>query len=262
MITYNVLKKADKTGNFFDSITKMTGERLKKYNKKYEYEIKLNTDKKMSLYAINKMISDLFEKEDYCYINRVERYTDYNVDYFLDMKKDYEYSVFLYEGKIMLKIKKHEKKLHSSTNIFKSSEQFVYDGTRILEYINSVNLVYMGSMRKERVKDFIIDFKSGFVYASAVSLCTVNGREQKQYELEYYGDFLSDDEKMVEEDILHELHLKNMLIKEGMSDTFVPSQETKLEFLSKNGLPQDKKEYVIMKIKKQILEGDRTNVQL
>lgn len=261
MITFNILKRAEETENFFESITGMTGEKLKKYNRKYEYEIKLNTNvKKMSLYTINKRISDLFEKENYCYINRVERYTDYNVDYFLDAKEGYEYSVFLYEGKIMLKIKKHEKKTYSLTNVFKSSEQFVYDGVKILEYINSNNLIYMGSMRKERVKDFIIDFKSGVVYASAISLCTVNGKEQKQYELEYYGDFLPDAESIAEEDILHELHLKNIIIQEHMSDVFVASQETKLDFLLKNSLSKETKEMVVMNIMQQVLEGDKTDV--
>ena len=77
MITLNALKKAEGTENFFESVTKATGEKLKKYNHRYEYEIKLNTnDKKMTLYTINKKISDLFEKKDCCYINRVERYTD------------------------------------------------------------------------------------------------------------------------------------------------------------------------------------------
>ena len=160
----------------------------------------------------------------------------------------------------MLKIKKYEKKVCSSTSIFKSSEEFVYDGRKILEYINLNHLIYKGSLRKERVKDFIIDFKSGLVYASAISQCTINGKVQKQYELEYYGDFLPDVEKIVEEDILYELHLKNMLIQEQMPDVFAASQETKLDFLLKNSLPKENKETVVMNIRQQILEGDKTNV--
>ena len=153
----NLMKNCVDSREFFERLKEFYGTDLKKYNKDYEYEIKLNFTNENDIRYINREVSNLIEKKGKYIINRCNYESDYLVEFFYNKITQEEYSVFLYEQMPMLKNKIHSVVSERNFSILKSREVFVYDKDEIYSIIEDKNVVYMGEMRKERCKDFIFD---------------------------------------------------------------------------------------------------------
>lgn len=203
----------------------------------------LNSD----LYEINKNVSDIFENTGCFFIHRVQTHTNYKVFFFFSEIDNFEYSVFLYNNKIMMKVKKHEKIKEKTYTICKSSENFIYDYNTIVKILKRVDLKFIGTIQKERVKDFVINKETNIVYASAISLCTCEDKKQIQYEIEYYGDYQEKSSKLTEVKIIEELTKCADILTSSLN--FIPDEETKFEFLIENKRIIESKEQVLDEIK-------------
>lgn len=256
MIDFEELSQKCDADEFLNYVTQTTGCAVEKIDEGMEYEIKfkVNSDK-VCLYEINKDVSNILEKSNY-YANRIERETDYYVDFFLSLTDGFEYSVFIYESKIMMKIKKHERLQFEEFTVCESEEKFEYDYMKILSKLNQPDLVYIGTMRKHRVKDFIIDKSNGFIYASAISECTVLGKKQMQYEIEYYGHYKGLCSCVNKEKVIEELIKTSRVIAENPERRYFPDNQTKLEFVESNmNREYEKKKEVIELIENKMRFG-------
>ena len=152
MINIDYLKKATKSSDFFNSLNSLLNNSLKKEFEGTEFEIKLSlTTVNSDLYEINKNISDMFEATGYLFVHRVQTHTNYKVYFFFSEIDNFEYSVFLYNNKIMMKVKKHEKIKGKTYTVCKSSENFIYD------YNNIVNIYAKPFVQTKNLK--INEFK-------------------------------------------------------------------------------------------------------
>ena len=167
--------------SFFKHIESKHGLKLLKFNPDIEYEIKLEHNAN-DLKTTIKDISDKLENSGDFFALNCEAGSDYKVDFFTD--NEVEYSIFLYNNKLMMKKKKHHIEKNALLTIFKSSETFEYDGNTIYNIVKQDNIIYMSNMRKIREKDFIINKNTGMVFASAITKCIAGEKIQKQYELE------------------------------------------------------------------------------
>lgn len=254
MIDFLGLSQMCGKNDFLYFVSKNTGINIVKIDEGMEYEIKFAVAKSArSLFEINNDISNILEKANY-FVNRVERKTDYYVDFFCSHEDGFEYSVFIYESKMMMKIKKHNKVEHGAFTVCESKETFEYDYTRILNILRREDLVYVGTMRKERVKDFIIDKLNGLIYASAISKCSILDKYQMQYELEYYSHFRGVGTCIDKNKIIQELIKISGIIVEVSNNTYYPDNQTKLEFVEENWnqINTKNKEEVIDKIKEKM----------
>ena len=183
-ITANASANDNRT--FFNYLTSQYNLKLEKFNSSFEYEIKLchfESDLKKGITTI----SNGFESGNNFFVLRCNANSDYMIDYLTD--NDREYSIFVYENKRMLKIKKHFTQDIGEFKLFKSREIFEYDIEAISEIINNTNIHYVSRMRKIRAKNFVFDVTNGLIFASAITKCIASDQEQLQYELEYYGHF-------------------------------------------------------------------------
>ncbi len=254
MIDFEKLSKMCNEEEFLTYVVETTGFDLQKINEGMEYEIKFATkNEELKLQEINKDISNILERSGY-FVNRIERETDYYVDFFCSLKDGFEYSVFIYESKVMMKIKKHNKIQHDNFTLCESQEIFEYDYTKILNTICREDLIYMGTMRKHRVKDFILDKSNGFIYASAVSKCIVLDKLQTQYELEYYGHYSGMSTNANKDVVINELISLAEIIVADSNGLYYPDNQTKLEFVQSNLLEIDQtsKQTVISNIKEKM----------
>lgn len=231
---------------FFAKCSYIYGTEIDKYNEGFEYEIKLDFSNEKNINVVNKIVSNLLEQSYNYVINRCEKKTDYTVEFFENKVSRVENSIFIYDGKPMLKEKLHTIILSKDYKVFKSTESFVYDREEIRRAINKDEMTYIGSMRKERCKDFILNVQNGMVFASAVSKCTINSESQYQYEIEYYGHY-NIGVVVIEEMVLEELvKIAEILVNKSEVD-FQNSEQTKLSF-------------VLSKVRKENIKDGRENV--
>lgn len=172
--------------------------------------------------------------------------------------KQTEYSLFSYRGVRMVKVKKHRIIRHGSRRIFKNDEKLLIDRrdfaslpasfrrrfrrhsfrlvsiatwlTRLAEYRR------IGTMKKLRVKDFVLDKQDGRVYAVSVSVCTSGGRRQKQLEIEYAG-FLPGFPRRSrnnERQVVSRLCDMARIVEQCLGGTIRPTIERKYTFVKKN----------------------------
>lgn len=161
MIDIKTLERAEQTEDFFDFLKKTLNLHLTKKYENTEYEIKLSPQNTAeNLYEINKQVSDTFAQNSSFFIHRVEVHTNHTVFFFFSELDAFEYSVFLYNNKIMMKIKKHEKLRYDDYTVCKSSENFIYDYNAIIKILKRTDLKFIGTIQKERVKDFILDLET------------------------------------------------------------------------------------------------------
>ncbi len=227
---------------------------MQKVDEGMEYEIKfMAKNEALSLQEINKDISNILERAGY-FVNHIERETDYYVDFFCSLNDGFEYSVFIYESKVMMKIKKHNKVRYDNFTLCESQEIFEYEYTKILNTICRDDLIYMGTMRKHRVKDFILNKTNGIIYASAISKCMVLDKSQTQYELEYYGHYYGMGTNVNKDVVINELIRMAEVIVADSRGVYYPDNQTKLEFVQSNLLEinQTKKHTIIDNIKEKM----------
>lgn len=117
-------------------------------------------------------------------VDRVRRVSHLQSHFFADGLQ--EYSLFTWNGGPMLKIKKHTILRGLSLPIFKSAEGFQVEPEAIRRTLSEESLQYAGTMRKDRIKDFIID-DDGRIYSIAVTICETAAHYQRQFEVEYSG---------------------------------------------------------------------------
>lgn len=217
---------------FFNYLENHFG-KLQKFDAETEYEIKLDgVYKKHHLHDINETIEDLIDDSKQWIALRCDITTDYTVNFFTD--EAIEYSVFVYENSLMMKIKKHNMVRLKKYTLFKSSEKFEYNKEQIYQILQSTSIQYMASMRKQREKCFVINKKNGIITASAITHCTAQDVVQEQYEIEYYAHLNIPYIQVTEEMIIYELS--------NISDTlacddflgFKPSKQTKFDFTIAN----------------------------
>ena len=153
-----------------------------------------------------------------------------------------------------MKIKKHKKIEHGIFTVCESQESFEYDYVKILSILSREDLVYIGTMRKERVKDFIINKSKALIFASAISKCSVLDKYQMQYELEYYGHYKGVWTCIDKRGIIEELIEISGLIVDISNNVYYPDNQTKLEFVEENlnEIDTNNKEVVISNIKQKM----------
>ncbi len=162
--------------------------------KDLEYEIKLEClQKDKSLSELLNLVEVVLDSITRYQMDKVQTVTEMISHFLVDTKN--EYSVFRYNGKVMLKIKQHHILQSLQFPIFKNKEYFIYDGSEIINKLKGNNIIYVGNMIKRRIKDFIIDGDDGRVYSLAITICETSGQLQHQLEVEYYG-YLSGYEKI------------------------------------------------------------------
>ena len=216
----------------FERIENNLGIKRQKFNDGIEYEIKLDCLKEYPISKINTDISNILTQFNY-YVIHCDIYTEYNVDYHTD--GEYEYSVFIYEDSLMLKIKKHQIINNDDAPIMKSIEKFDYNIDSINSILSNSDIKYIGNMTKARKKDFVISEDNGMIFSSATTCCTRNNISQLQYEIEYYGHYevanlLKVDEELVSKELVK---IAKILI-ENEDSYFSKSVQTKFEFLKDN----------------------------
>ncbi|MCI5055281.1 MAG: hypothetical protein MRY83_04180, partial [Flavobacteriales bacterium] len=98
------------------------------------------------------------------------------------------------------------------------------------------NILYIGSMFKNRIKDFIIDIKNGLTYSLAITICETNGKKQYQLEVEYYGHLDSHKPQQAppESEIQDKLAELTNHIYQANPALFQISTERKYEFVLEN----------------------------
>ena len=130
MIDFAKLSKRCNEEEFLTYVIQTTGCDLQKVDEGMEYEIKfMAKNEALSLQEINKDISNILERAGY-FVNHIERETDYYVDFFCSLNDGFEYSVFIYESKVMMKIKKHNKVRYDNFTLCESQEIFEYEYTK------------------------------------------------------------------------------------------------------------------------------------
>lgn len=172
-----------------------------------------------------------------------------------------EYSLFLYRGAKMIKIKRHGIVKNTAFTVFKNHEELVIDKSDfvrklskqrcrfrrhtyrlvdVFRYWNntgSPTRKYAGVMEKKRAKDFVLDTHDGRIYAIAVTFCRSGNKIQKQLEIEYAG-FLprfGKRRKNSEVEIVAGIEEISLLLFNSLPALLVPSHERKLEFVKKAG---------------------------
>lgn len=203
-----------------------------KFNQHLEYEMKLDYHgEEADLDKIFEQLTMYLSMEN-IYIDSVGRFTDYDVEYFTNGTE--ELSLFIYENEPLLKIKKHKKKIMNDCTIFCNEEDFEYNSVAIKEILSRDNVVHVASMNKKRIKDFLICKEHLMIYASALTLCSINNNIQIQYELEYYRHLPVSGIEVDESLILSQLSkLCNSIIKNS-KNTFIYGTELKCDFAKKH----------------------------
>lgn len=199
-----------------------------------EYEIKLECiDKNKTLSELLKLVELAIDSSNLYQTDKVRTKTEMVSYFFVDKKN--EYSIFRYEEKVMLKIKKHNILKSYKFPIFKNTENFMYNLSEIAVKLESKNIVYVGNMIKRRIKDFVIDNQDGRIYSLAITICETLGQLQHQLEVEYYG-YLPGYGKLDENnesEILERLFKLTNFIYKTCKNEFIPSIERKYEFVTK-----------------------------
>ena len=231
IISKEIISNIKTDSLFFDHLSEQLGVPFKKFGNGIEYEIKLSYNSSAPIVDINRMISDVLESSGYL-SNRCETKSDYQVSFFQDDNSKRELSVFVYENRPMLKIKRHSVVTFHEFPVFKSDESYEYDREKIFHLLMDDNVLFFGNMRKTRCKDFIINPFSGLVFASAVTQCEtlLDCRIQRQYEIEYYGHFEIQNLPISEDLILNELYSISSKLICKSSLMMAPSYETKFDF--------------------------------
>jgi len=201
-----------------------------------EYEIKLEClDKNKELVDFLRMVEAVLKANELYIVDPVQTTSEMTSHFLVDT--DNEYSVFRYNGEVMLKIKKHDIIKGRELPIFKNSEHFVYDLAEITAKLQDSRIAYVGSMLKRRIKDFIIDSEDGRVYSLAITICQTGDQKQHQLEVEYYG-YLKDrliPDPQDEGALLSKLVTLCAYIQKSCPGEFIPSVERKYEFVFKHG---------------------------
>lgn len=142
-----------------------------------------------------------------------------------------EYSRFVYEGSELLKIKRHDVVDVGGMPVMRSEETFEHDPARIDALVAGPGIEPVGSMTKRRAKHFLFDTGTGRAYSAAATVCTHEGRYQRQLEIEYYGDAhlppLHGHVGSIAEDVAA---LARRVMAASRVD-LVPASERKLDFL-------------------------------
>lgn len=227
----------------------INNQKIHRYYKDTEYEIKLNLknkDKSLEDYLFD--VENIISKSNQYDVDKVQTKTQMKTHFFADNSN--EYSIFRYENKVMLKIKNHNIVQNGLFPIFCNTETFLYELGEIKTKIANDNVQYMGNMIKNRIKDFIIDTNNGLTYSLAITICESNGVKQHQLEVEYYGHLESHKppQEPSEKEIQDNLVKLTNYIYEANSEDYCISTERKYEFVLKNRSTIDKadKKYEIL----------------
>jgi hypothetical protein len=186
------------------SIQKIESHDFTKRLRRYEFEIKFDiTDLNIGSFEMLKRIrAVILRNKNYtlCKIARGDRLVT-SVLFFLD-KKRVEYSVFKYRNASMVKVKKHKIVDYQNWKIFKNEESLVIDVEdfdkkldrekvrfkrhnyrldNLEEYLKKKesDFEFVGNMKKERLKDFVFDHSSGFIYSFAVTYCSNRAKNER-----------------------------------------------------------------------------------
>jgi len=201
-----------------------------------EYEIKLEClDTKKPLSGLLDMVETALTASRRYLVDRVQIVSQMTSHFLVDGEN--EYSVFRYDGEVMLKVKKHEIITGRKLPIFKNFENFFYDIDKINSKLQHHQITYVGSMLKRRIKDFIIDSNDGRVYSLAITICETNDQRQHQLEVEYYGYVRGSEKQKLENEsaLLDRLVELSAYIQRACPSEFLPSVERKYEFVVKHG---------------------------
>ncbi|MFD1956888.1 hypothetical protein ACFSL6_22605 [Paenibacillus thailandensis] len=204
-----------------------------------EYEIKFEFHhKNLELRDyLTEIENALYGNEQYI-IDPVQTVSTMNTHFFMDIENNTEYSVFNYDGQLMLKIKKHQLLEYGRMPVYANVETFQYEKNRIRHILEQPHVRYVGTMTKNRIKDFLMNNHDGRIYSLAVTICEANDRFQYQFEIEYNG-YSSQRESILEDEDL----LIGKLVQVGediysSANAFMkPSRERKYEFVTKSGCP-------------------------
>jgi hypothetical protein len=219
-----------------DKIRRLDVSKVDRDSENTEYEIKLEClDRSKGLFDFLGAVELALDANPRYFVDPIQTASQMTSHFLVDASN--EYSVFRYDGKVMLKIKRHDILKGRAFPIFKNSEHFVYDLAQITQQLAKKQIVYVGSMIKRRVKDFLIDNEDDRVYSLAITICESGDQRQFQLEVEYFGSMRESGKPRAktEAELLNRLTEICAYICQACPNQFSPSVERKYEFVVKNG---------------------------
>jgi len=240
-------------GGIIDALLEQSG--LMEYQREFEgveYETKFRI---MATYpALDGYLSALEKGLDgkvRYVVDRVRRVSHLQSYFFTDTTQ--ESSLFRWNGGPMLKIKKHDVLRGLAFPVFRSKEQFQIDPATIVRILSDDCLAYVGTMRKDRIKDFVLDSDDGRIYSIAVTICETGGHYQRQFEVEYSGYLGESLAARIgdEAEVLTRLINLSHHVYDRSRDLLVPDEERKFDFV----MQHDTSRAEAVAMKRRIIEG-------
>jgi hypothetical protein len=159
-----------------DTVEAITCIKKKQTNKEYEtkeFETKFSFAKNgLKREEYHRIVVSFLSDECRYFCAKVDLCSDL-VSYFF-VGDDTEYSVFTWEGSKLLKVKNHKIVEADNFYVFENVELFERDVNKIRETILAPHVQHIGSMRKQRIKDFVFDTFDGRFYSIATTICSVS----------------------------------------------------------------------------------------
>lgn len=227
--------------------------------KDFEYETKFDIqNSKLGSLGILKKIRSCFENNKrfiLCKIKGGDKLLT-RVSFFFG--NNIEYSLFRYRGARMVKVKRHKIIQGAPFRIFKNDEELIIDKGDFSKKLNKLqhrfkrhnyrlvnlgeflkdksSLTDIGTMVKNRVKDFVFDAIDGRIYAVAITFCKSKNKIQKQLEVEYAGYLpgFKNKKRNAERQVIAGIQDLSQCIYRQFPKMIRPSIERKFEFVKRS----------------------------
>lgn len=218
-----------------------------------EYEIKFElVDKSLELERYLDIFESHMMNHTQYIVDPVQTVSDIDTYFFTDNAM--EYSVFRYENELMLKVKNHIILDEFSLPVFANNESFIYTTKVVLDCLVQPQVQYIGSMKKRRIKNFLLDSLDGKVYSIAFTICESNHQRQYQAEIEYNGYIDKQIRTNDENEIVASLVSTSSNVLHVLNGHIIPTKERKFQFVQSSVYQSsaDKEELLIQIAKGQI----------
>jgi hypothetical protein len=219
---------------FLKDFAAASGLKLIRFAPKTEYEVKFSAKRKKvtPIQLLRRVRASLRNSNDWVRTEHHAR-TIRKPDYFT--KGSVEYSTYVDGGRPAQKIKDHQRLDVDGIPIMKSREAHTTDSAQIIRNIGGAQ--YFGTLRKDRVKTYLLHVPSRTAHSLCVTKYTVGKQTRIQCEIEYVGHLFKRGEHIPS---VHESALVHLMSKVARSiltlnrGTLRVESETKLEFLMRS----------------------------
>ncbi|WP_431230465.1 hypothetical protein [Paenarthrobacter nicotinovorans] len=203
--------------------------RLIRHNDETEVEVKFAVDDERTDPAdiLSDVVSGLVDESvliDHVRDGQTVAYPSYQT------ADDVEYSSFIYDGQLHIKIKKHSVAKSADLPIMVSSERFLI-GESAVEWLAVNSTQAVGQLEKHRAKAFVVDQNSETVFSIAVTVCLHKKAVQRQVEVEYYASLDGTMPRNVQS-LVGLVADMGRVISRNSALALAPTTETKFEFLT------------------------------